>query len=229
MRKCGWYLEPEIHLQFFYMFFFFFPPFFKIRNPNCNPRRMGAAERRAGMYWLVFPFCFFTPLPFKRSVGISSGGKRWLISLFTAPLVQQPDTEEPPTSPVFHFGFKMTQTTVMNDAFVNNPEASICEYSCDNQQSAITSLRVSVLFYSGQRYKTPPSGRPSSVWLLCMSWHADHISNGVICEEDMQCRVRPVYTTQANTNRHGLHFVFPRWHCCLWNEADSKHFLFVAL
>lgn len=48
-----------------------------------------------------------------------------------------------------------------------------------------------------------------------MLWHVcnavDHISNWVICEEDItQYCVRPVYNTYANTNRHCLHFVFPR-------------------
>lgn len=33
---------------------------------------------------------------------------------------------------------------------------------------------------------------------------------------------------QIQTDMAGVLFS-PRWHCCLWNEADSKHFLFVPL
>lgn len=104
----------------------------------------------------------------------------------------------------------------------------------NNHRRGITTMQSTAPFYDGQRCKTPPFSHSQSEWFLCTPWHVcnavDRISNGVICEEDiMRYCVRPVYTTYANTNRHCLRFVFPRRHQCFWNEADSKHFLFVTL
>lgn len=138
---------------------------------------------------------------------------------------------------------------VMNDACESNPAAGTskqCPQCCFlifflillllkitiNTEELQLCEPATAPFYSGRRCKTPPSSHSQSVWFLCTPWHVcnavDHISNRVICEEDiMQYCVRPVYT-YANTNRHCLHFVFPRRHQCFWNEADSKHFLFVT-
>lgn len=104
----------------------------------------------------------------------------------------------------------------------------------NNHRQGITTMQSTAPFYDGPRCKTPPFSHSQSEWFLCTPWHVcnavDRISNGVICEEDiMRYCVRPVYTTYANTNRHCLRFVFPRRHQCFWNEADSKHFLFVTL
>lgn len=48
----------------------------------------------------------------------------------------------------------------------------------------------------------------------------DHVPNGVICKED----IRPVYTTYSNTNRHCLHFVFPRQHQCFLKWSRQQIF-----